>query len=135
VNTNLLNNLFDLDKNEIVKINKKSVLLLTITCILIITLLFCIKRDNYYINEFTTIDDEIILLIDKDFINVFKTKRKIIISNIELDYSINTITPVDDNYMVNIKINHKINNIKTGKFKILLGKESLFGYIYRIITR
>ena len=132
---NLLNKLFDSDKYEVIKINKKSVLLLIITCLLIMFLLFFVKKDNYYINNFTNIDGEIILLIDKDYINTIKNKRKILINDIEFDYSINSIIPVEKKYMLNIKLNNKIDNIKTGKYKVLLGKENLFDYIFRILKK
>ncbi len=132
---NLLNSFFDLDKLEITKVNKKSIKLLIVLVIFIALVLFFIKKDNYYVNEFTTIDGEIVLLVEKEYINTLKSANKIIINDIENSYSINAISQVDDSFMVSIKLNNTIKNINTGKYKIFIRKENLFEFIFRIIKK
>ncbi len=134
-NMNLLNSFFDLDKLEITKVNKKSIKLLIVLVIFIALVLFFIKKDNYYVNEFTTIDGEIVLLVEKEYINTLKSANKIIINDIENSYSINAISQVDDSFMVSIKLNNTIKNINTGKYKIFIRKENLFEFIFRIIKK
>ena len=43
--------------------------------------------------------------------------------------------PLDNNFLVSIKLNIKIKNISEGDYKIYLGKERLFDYIIRIIRK
>ncbi len=132
---NLLINLFDIDKREISNVNKKSVILFLMFVLIIIALVLFTKKNNYYTNEFTMVDNNIVLLVEKEYINTIKNNKKIIINDINFSYSINTISPVNDIYMVDIKLNNAIKNINTGKYKIFLGKESLFDYIVRIIKK
>ena len=135
VDMNLLNEFFDHDRYEIFNVNKKSVITLLIVIMLITLIILCTKKDNYYINEFSLVNNEMILLVEKNYVNQIKKNKKIIINDIENNYSINKITPVDDNYMVTIKVSDVINNSKTGKYKILIGKENLFEFILRIIKQ
>lgn len=131
---NLLNNLFNADEIEITNINKKYLIIVVITLIFTITLLFT-KKDNYYHGTFTINNNDIVLLVEKDYVNKIKKTNKIIIDNIETDYSINKIMPVDSIYMISINLNPKIDNLKTGEYKVYLGKESLFEFIVRIIKK
>ena len=132
---NLLSNFFDLDKLEITKVNKKSIKTLIVLFILVTLVLIFIKKDNYYVNEYTTINDEIVLLVEKEYINTLKSVNKIVINGIENNYSIKTINQVDDSFMVTIKLNNTIKNINTGKYKIFIRKENLFEFIFRIIKK
>ena len=131
-NMNLLNSLFNYDDIEITKVNKRYIVMLMVIIIITIAIVL-IKKNISYINTFTIIDDSVILLVDKDYINKIKNINKIIIDDIEFDYSINGIEPLNDVCMVSIKTNTKLNNITSGKYKILLGKERIFDYIVRII--
>ena len=135
VNMNLLNSFFDVDMSEISNINRKSVILLIIIITLIIGILLCLKKNYYYVGEYNIVNNEMILLVEKDYLNKLKKTKNIIINDIENSYSINTITPVDENYLVNIKLNNTIKNIQTGKYKIFIGKENLFDFILRIIKK
>ena len=129
---NLLNSIFNYDEIEIINTNKKY-FFLTAIIILLISLLFLIQKNNYYSNTFTVVDSEIILLVEKDYINLIKSKNAIIIDNIENNYSIKSITPIDNGMMVSINLNTKINKLKSGVYKIYIGKEKLFDYFVRII--
>ena len=131
---NLLNKLFDFDELEMMKINKKYFIIF-IFIFFVILLLLIIKKNNYYINTFTIVDNNIILLVEKDFVNEVKNNKEIIINDIKSGYSINKITIDDDFYLISINLNTKIENIKNGKFKIYIGKESLFDFIIRIIKK
>lgn len=129
----LLNSLFDTDEIELIKVNKKFFKILIIMLLLIIFSLL-IKKTNYYSNTFTISDKKALLLVEKDYINEINNNKKIIIDNIENEYSIEKITPSDDIYIVKVKLKTKI-DIKSGVYKIYLGKESLFDYIFRIIKK
>ena len=131
---NLLNSLFNADEIEINNVNKKYLILL-ISMVVIIILLLLIKKNNYYHSSFTVNDNNIVLLVEKDYVNKVKKTNKIIIDNIENTYSISNITPVDSIYIVSIKLNTKIDNLNPGEYKVYLGKESLFKYIFRIIKK
>ena len=129
---NLLNNLFNSEDIEIFYINKKY-LLFTIILLVIISILLLINRDNYYVNKFNVIDNDIVLLVDKEYINKIKNSKEITINGIESTYSINSIMPLDNSFFASINLNTTIKNINEGNFKIKLGKERLFDYIIRII--
>ena len=131
---NLLNNIFNYDEMEIVNVNKRYIIVMIIIVIIIIALVL-IKKDNYYSNTFTMADSEILLLVEKDYINRIQKHNKIIIDNIENDYSIMSITPIDNIMMVKINTKIAINNINNGVYKIYLGKERLFDYFIRIIRK
>lgn len=130
---NLLNNIFSYDNMEINKVNKRYILIFSLLIILIL-LLMIIKKDNYYENTFTVIDNSIVLLVDKNYVNKIKDNKKIIIDNIDCEYSINSVESLNDMYMVNIKIDIKI-NVNNGSYKLYLGKERIFDYIVRIIKK
>ncbi len=131
---NLLNNLFNSD-DIIIKKTNKCYLIISITIIVIVGCLLLIKVNKYYINNYNIIDNSIILTVFKDNINDIKTTKEIILNEIKENYNINTITQVNDNYLVNISIKTTINNLSDGKYKIYLGKERLFDYIIRIIKK
>lgn len=133
-NMNLLNNLFNTEDIEIVNVNKKY-LIIVIIVLVVIGLLLIINKKNYYINKYNVIDDEIILLVEKEYINKIKNSKNITINDVENTYSINTIMPLDNNFLVSIKLNIRIKNISEGDYKIYLGKERLFDYIIRIIRK
>ena len=131
---NLLNNLFSTEDIEIVNVNRKY-LIIIVMVLLVIGLLLIVNKDNYYINRFNVIDNEIMLLVEKEYINKIKNSKSITINDVENIYSINSIMPLDDNFLVSIKLNMEIKNITEGDYKIYLGKERLFDYIIRIIGK
>ena len=133
-NMNLLNNLFSTEDIEIVNVNRKY-LIIIVMVLLVIGLLLIVNKDNYYINRFNVIDNEIMLLVEKEYINKIKNSKSITINDVENIYSINSIMPLDDNFLVSIKLNMEIKNITEGDYKIYLGKERLFDYIIRIIGK
>lgn len=130
---NLLNNLFNAEDMEIVSVNKKYVVITTVFLVFI-SLLLVIKKDNYYVNNFSIIENEINLIVEKEYINRIKKSNIIIISGVESKYSINSIMPIENNYLVNIKLD-TIENITMGEYKIYLGKERLFDYIIKVIKK
>lgn len=131
---NLLNNLFSTEDIEIVNVNRKYLIIIAVV-LLVIGLLLMINKDNCYINRFNVIDNEIMLLVEKEYINKIKNSKNIIINDVENIYSINSIMPLDNNFLVSIKLNMEIKNITEGDYKIYLGKERLFDYIIRIIGK
>ena len=130
---NLLNNLFDVDNIELVKINKRYSRIMVII-IIIILILFFTKKNNYYINNFYTNEERKVLLVNKEYINSVKESNIIIINDIKTKYNINAITLENDIYLLDIVLDTNV-NINNGVYKILLGKESLFDYILRIIKK
>ena len=130
---NLLNNLFNAEDMEIVSVNKKYVVITTVFLVFI-SLLLMIKKDNYYVNNFSIIENEINLIVEKEYINRIKKSNIIIISGVESKYSINSIMPIENNFLVNIKLD-TIENITMGEYKIYLGKERLFDYIIKVIRK
>ena len=131
---NLLNNLFDVDNTELVRINK-FYLKMMIIILIIILLLFCIKKDNYYTNNYSVIDGNLIILVEKEYVDRIKKQNRIVINDIETKYSINSITPEKNIDLLNISLDMTINNMNEGVYKIQLGKERLFDYIVRIIKK
>lgn len=129
---NLLNNMFDTCDMEIINTNRKYFILAIVILIFVISLLM-IKKDNYYSNNFSVSDNGVVLLAEKGVINKIKENNKIIISDIENSYSINTITALDNSFLIDINLDTTIKNVNSGDYKIYLGKERLFDYIIRII--
>ena len=128
----LLNKIFNYDDIEINNVNRKYGVILGFFMV-IIALLLLIKKDNYYSNTFTYIDNSIVLLVDKDKVNKIETGDKIIVDEINYDYSINSVEPFNNSFLISIKT--KLKNINNGIYKIYLGKESVFDYIVRIIKK
>lgn len=131
---NLLSKAFNHDDIEIITLNKKYYLVLIIVFLLIISLLF-IQKDNYYINSYSIRDEEVILLVEKNYVDRIKNIKEIIINDIKCGYSINKITPVDSSFLISINLNMKIKNTNYGIYKVKIGKEKLFEYIVRIIKK
>lgn len=129
---NLLDDVFNIDDIEINKVNKKYIMVLLIICLLI-TGLFLIKKDYYYENKIIVDDNKTLLLVDKDKVNEVKKKKIILINEIETNYSINKI--IDDRNICYMDINVNIENISSENYKILLGKETIFEYIIRVIKK
>ena len=134
VNMNLLNDAFNSDNRDIVRVNKKYLYIL-VFMILIISLLLLVKKNNYYVNTFSASDGTIVLLAEKEYVNKVKENKEIIINEIKCDYSIKEIIPADDSFFISINLNTKIKNIGSGIYKVNLGKERLFDYIIRIIKK
>jgi hypothetical protein len=131
-NMSLLNDLFNSDDIEISNINKLY-LLISIVIIIFIGLLLIIKKDNYYSNSFSFINDEVVVLVEKEYINEIQNSKTIYLDDIKCDYSINKIEPIDNSFLVNISLKTKIENIKNGNYKIIIGKERIFDYIIKTI--
>ena len=131
---NLLNNVFNSDDIKIKETNKLY-FFLSVGIFLLIIVLLIIKKDNYCIGSYSIIDNSIVLLVNKDNINDIQKINEITIGNIANNYSINSITSVNDNYLVNISLKTEIKNIIDGEYRIYLGKERLFDYIVRIIKK
>ena len=61
--------------------------------------------------------------------------KEIIINKIKYDYSIKEVIPFDDNFLIRIIVDNKIESLNRGTYQINLGKERLFDYIIRIIKK
>lgn len=131
---NLLNQVFNLDNDEINRVNKNYLIVFLIMMMLLVVVLF-LKKDYYYENDLVFNEDSIILLVDKNDINKIKDKQSILINKIKSDYSINKIIDQGNICYVDINLKTSITNISQGKYKILLGKETIFEYIIRIIRK
>ena len=131
---NLLNNVFDLDRIEINHSNQKYLLIFGILMILVL-IVFLLKKDYYYENTLIVNDNEILLLTDREEVNKIVNNDNIWINEIRSDYSIDKIINQDSICYVSIKLNIPITNITSVKYKILLGKETIFEYFVRIIRK
>lgn len=131
---NLLNNIFSNDDIKI-RDNNKWCMIVSLILIMILGSLLLLKKDNYYVNTYSVIDNNIILVVEKEKINDVQNNRKIIIDSIENGYSINNITPTGNSCLVNISLKTALINISGGTYKIYLGKERLFDYIIRIMRK
>ena len=128
----LLSDFFDGDNYELISLNKKYIIVILLM-IFIMILLILIKKDIYYQNSFNVIENNVVLLVEKNYVNIVKENKKIIINDIKYDYKINTIEQVNNNFLINIKLDTELININYGSYKIFLGKERLFDYIIKII--
>ena len=130
---NLLSNIFDIDRIKIMEVNRKYMIFL-VTIVLFLTFgLFCIKKDYYYINTITNVGENIVLVVEKDMINNIKNKKRIIVDDIENDYSINKVEELQDVCFVYVNMDYK--NIHDKMYKIYLGKENVLEYIIRILKK
>ena len=131
---NLLNNILDTDQIQINKFSKVYIKIL-LGMLILLLLLLLIKKNYYYENELIYDNTNIILLSDKNTINKIKNSKVILVNDIESDYSINRIIDKNDTCYVDIKLNSNIEGFSSGKYKILLGKETILEYFIRIIKK
>ena len=129
---NLLSNFFDGDNFELISINKKYIIFILLMFFTMILLLL-IKKDIYYQNSFNVIENDIVLLVENDYVDIVKNNKKIIINDVKYDYKINAIEQVNNNFLISVKLDTELININYGSYKIFLGKERLFDYIIKII--
>ena len=130
---NELNNIFDDDKIFLKKINKKYLLITIFILFFILILLFQVEKNNYYEN-IIMMENEKIIVVDKNYINEIKSKKEIIIGDINFNYSINKIEKKNNLYFLSIKIVPETETISENTYRILLGKEKIIDYIIRIIS-
>ena len=128
----LLNDIFDTDRIKIMEVNRKYMIVLIIILIIIICLLFTEKK-HFYTNTITNVGESIVLIVEKEMVNHIKNNKKIIIDDIENDYSINRIEVLQD--MSFIYVDLKYNDIHSNTYKIYLGKETVLEYIIRILKK
>ena len=129
---NLLNNIFNVDKIEIMEVNKKNIVIVLLIIILIILGLL-IQKKYYYINKVTKVGNNVVLVVEKEYLKIIKKTNKIIIDNIESDYSINKEEVLDEIVFLYVDIKKTINIESNNTYKIYLGKESLLEYIIRVV--
>ena len=127
-------NIFNTDEMEINITNKKYFIFLIIIIFIIIGLL-TIKKDYYYENNLLQDEGSFMLLAEKDVVNTIKDKRTILINGIKNNYNINKIIDNGNVCYIDIKIDVDIENISSGKYKILLRKETFFEFIIRVIKK
>ncbi len=129
---NLLNNIFNVDRIEVMEVNKKSIMIVLV--LLIITVGFLvIKKNCYYINTITKVGEKIVLVVDKNHLKKIQEQNRIIINDTENEYSINNIEVLDEVNFVYIDLKDSIEIENNNTYKIYLGKEKLLEYIVRII--
>ncbi len=130
---NELNNIFNDDKVFLKKINKRYLLITVCIIFFILIILFRVEKNNYYEN-LIMMENEIIIVVDKNYINEIKSKKEIIIGDINFNYSINKIEKKNNLYFLSIKIVPETETIRENTYRILLGKEKIIDYIIRIIS-
>jgi predicted RND superfamily exporter protein len=132
-NTNLLNNVFNHEKIEITEVNNRHMVIVMFLALVIMIMLFTIKKDHYYVNTITKVGDEYVLVVEKDKLNNILGKNKITINNKEMNFSINKKEVLEEVSFLYIKIENNIEIKQNSTYKIHLGKESLIEYIIRIV--
>ena len=132
-NTNLLNNVFNHEKIEITEVNNRHMVIVMFLALVIMIMLFTIKKDHYYVNTITKVGDEYVLVVEKDKLNNILGKNKITINNKEMNFSINKKEVLEEVSFLYVKIENNIEIKQNSTYKIHLGKESLIEYIIRIV--
>ncbi len=129
---NILSDIFDTDRIRIMEDKRKNMVIL-IVIFLIITILFIHEKDRYYTNTITNVGDQKVLIVEKDMIDSIKNNNKIIIDDLESDYSINRVEVLQD--VCFVYVNLEYNEIHNNTYKIYLGKEKVLDYIIRILIK
>lgn len=129
---NILSDIFDTDRIRIME-DKRKYMVILIVIFLIITILFIHEKDRYYTNTITNVGDQKVLIVEKDMIDSIKSSNKIIIDDLESDYSINRTEVLQD--VCFVYINLEYNDIHNNTYKIYLGKERVLDYIIRILIK
>ena len=130
---NLLNNVFNHEKIEIMEVNSRHMIIVMFLVLIIMVMLFTLKKDIYYVNTITKVGDEYVLVVEKDMLNNIQNKNKITINNEEMDFSINKKEVLEDVSFLYIEIKKDIEINHNCTYKIHLGKENLIEYIIRIV--
>ena len=133
-NMNLLNSVFDIDDIEITEKSTKYSILIIVIIISVMLMLF-VPKNNYYSNSFISSNDGIELFVEKEYSDRVVNSKEIIINKMKYDYSIKEVIPFDDNFLIRIIVDNKIESLNRGTYQINLGKERLFDYIIRIIKK
>ena len=120
---NLLNNVFNHEKIEIMEVNSKHMIIVMFLVLIIMVMLFTLKKDLYYVNTITKVGDEYVLVVEKDMLNNIQNKNKITINSKEMDFSINKKEVLEDVSFLYIEIKKDIEINHNCTYKIHLGKE------------
>ena len=129
----LLNEIFDTDRIRIMEVNRKYMFILGIIAFFIVISLLFIEKKHYYVNTITSVGESVVLVSEKEMINIIKNNKKIIIGDIEFDYSINRIEVLEDVSFIYLNVDKE--NIHSNTYKIYLGKENVLEYIIRTLKK
>ena len=103
--------------------------------LVILAMIFFIKKEEYYQNIITFINNkEAIIMVEKDYLNIVKEKNKLIMNKISYEYNIDKIEEGENIYFVYIHFDIEL-NINSEYYKIYLKKERLIEYFIRITRR
>ena len=128
----LLNDIFDTDRINIMEVNKKYMIMLVVVCVFI-SILLIIEKKKYYTNTITNVGEKTVLVVEKNMIDSIKSNKKIIINDVEINYSINRIEVLQDLCFVYVDLEY--NDFYSNTYKIYLGKERVLDYIIRILKK
>lgn len=128
----LLNDIFDTDRINIMEVNKKYMIMLVVVCVFI-SILLIIEKKKYYTNTITNVGEKTVLVVEKNMIDSIKSNKKIIINDLENNYSINRIEVLQDLCFVYVDLEY--NDFYSNTYKIYLGKERVLDYIIRILKK
>ena len=130
---NLLNSVLLIEQIRIKKEGIPRLWIIIIISILLGLFLFLYEKDYYYTNNLIISDNNIGLVVTEPYINKIKQNNKIIVDNIENNYSIKKISSLNNLTIVYIKLKIMQDNIQNTEYKVYLGKEKIIEYIVRII--
>ena len=127
------NDIFDHDLISLNSLNKKYCLIIFSILIILVILLFLIKKDLLYKNIITLNDSKGIMVVEKDYLETVKEQKKVYINNVSYDYNIEKIEEANDFYLLTVCFPYELKNIDAKEYQIFLGKESIFKYFIRIM--
>ena len=126
-------NIFDIDFLNIKRLTWKYLWIVIVTLITLLILLIFLKKEKVVIASFNFIDGtKAYVEFRKVNINSLDNIQKVIINEISYDFSIEMIEEKDDVYVMMVLFKEEIKT--EGQIcRLFLGKESMIGYIIRII--
>ena len=128
-----IDKLYDNNYIKISYLNFKFEIITFIFLVVILFLLFIIKKDYYYENIFKYQDKNIVLIMEKDYYKYFQNNKKIKIDDLVIDCNVDKIEEEEGIYLVYGTFNVELVDIKTNKYQFLIKKENILEYILRIM--
>ncbi len=125
-------NIFNDIDRKIFNITFKYNIVFLITLLIFTFTLILWKKDYYYENIISFVDNKnALIIVDKKNINMINNKV-LWLNNMEIKYYIDKTEERENDYILSIHFDNEILT-KTPVYKILLKKESLLEYVIRII--
>ena len=122
----------DSDRELVSNAFKYNICFFTIMIIIIMMLVF-IKKECYYQNIISFIDENNAnIIVNKENIDIIKNHNELLLNDLSIKYNIDNIKENDDYYLLKIHFDIGINSSQN-IYKIYLNNEPLIKYIIRVI--